>query len=350
MVNQYECGDLADMLNKYDATPWIGLNQYIGALTGTAVGLFILSVGSLSVPRRLAPRAFLAALLIFQILLLIPYFILDSRRNGMIFKKLNGRDDLEKEAEKCKLQLNDDPKFYNYEGNGRSRMFEGFALIASSCVSGALASRLVYLSVLRSSNGENSEDGYGRRRTRRGRGRNLADIDALLLELRYEGPSPSAPSAPDKEEVQCAICLDEIVYNPPKTMEENVDDGGDTDNFHISQLHCSHMYHENCLRNWFRSTSAREYSCPMCKASVWADDSPDAEEAVDGDEESRGVGGGRGDIEADPAIDIEIGGPSSSGATPEIAALPSETSIACAQPEVMESDDFVVIPLPRDGP
>ena len=60
-------------------------------------------------------------------------------------------------------------------------------------------------------------------------------------------PSHRASRAEAKEELTCAICLENI------RAQQNV-----------TTLPCKHEYHRSCISKWLKSTEAA--SCPQCKA------------------------------------------------------------------------------------
>ena len=51
------------------------------------------------------------------------------------------------------------------------------------------------------------------------------------------------------EKAQCAICLENL------NKQEN-----------ILKLECSHIYHVNCLKDWYIKSKNKD--CPMCRESI----------------------------------------------------------------------------------
>jgi len=293
----FECENLVAMLNKYEEISWDSLTRYIAALSGTALALLIVSMASLAAPRslKLGTRPFLLALFIFQLSILITHFVLDARRDSMIFTEWSNPRSLTSFARKCELsgvilQIRSEDNFYRFPSNSATGWYEPLALLATMHILAVLAVRLLYISLTRASNDNEDSPPGDLERRRRCQPENRApdiciDIDGLLLDMRYEGDFSSQASS-DKEEV-CAICLEEITPNPAQ-----IDDGREgrrEEHEFISQLDCSHFYHENCLRTWLRATNVNGYSCPVCKAHFCADDGNKTAEENDADEEAGGV-------------------------------------------------------------
>ncbi len=39
-------------------------------------------------------------------------------------------------------------------------------------------------------------------------------------------------------------------------------------NSHISACNCGHIFHEDCLSKWIKSSSSNQQTCPQCRAKI----------------------------------------------------------------------------------
>lgn len=69
--------------------------------------------------------------------------------------------------------------------------------------------------------------------------------ETLLPNLREENPNSENSNEENSVKEKCSICLEDFVTED-----------------RLISLHCGHMYHSNCLRQWF----SEKNTCPQCRA------------------------------------------------------------------------------------
>lgn len=252
VVAREDCESLRAVLQLYDAIGWRALTTALRVLTALAAACVVISIVILPLSRRLLRHGIVVALLVAQLAVLIPYFVLDARRSAMELNRIhvNGEIRLFSLVKECKDIYNIDMRSLarrsDFQYQSQHVTMQALASTLCACLCGILGSHLLYIAIARATG---LDDRFASRMEPQPARRSTLQVDELLTTVRVADSNRTV----DREE-HCAICLD-----PMK-------DSGD-----LSMLTCAHVFHEQCMGDWLRCARSPS-TCPMCKACVWQDD------------------------------------------------------------------------------
>ncbi len=243
------CAALSRSVELYETTDLRTLQAILFGLTIAAVLNALLSLVACLLPRRHLAKGVVLSLLVLPVLILVPFLILNARRDAMHLSRFNVRSapELRAQNELChkhglpSAQLIPHVR-YDFSDNMRRDAWQLYVVLLFAGATAALGAR-ISLALAASAlvrDRAHSIPAAVELHTQ-------AEVEALLTRLRV------AVSNDELRDVQCAICLDDI----------------NTAGGEVSRLECAHAYHEVCFAKWVNT--AADARCPMCKAPVWPD-------------------------------------------------------------------------------
>jgi len=271
-VGAHRCAELTSAVNLYTATDLRTVQGVLLALTIASVINALFSAAACLVPRRALARSIVCCLLVLPVAILVPFLVLNGRRDGMrIFCRfgISNESALSQALADCTNWTSASIDYnHNFDfsiPNSQSH-WQLYLVLIFSGASTALAVRVAasMLCVRHLSNNNTS------RRRPHFRGGDIViprtpapeEVEALLTRLRIEKTQDLQYTYHEK---QCAICLEDWSVS--------------TQN--ITRLECAHTYHEICFAKWLQVAEV-DTKCPLCKAPVWdAQNHPDMDSDID---------------------------------------------------------------------